>query len=59
MTHSPFDTNNYRARATNARKMPLYVGHSADGLRIILARIVGAAAFVIPLAVLVAVWLRP
>ena len=57
--NDPFDIHNARARATNARKTPLYVGQEADELRILLARLVGAAAFLVPVGVLLAVWFKP
>lgn len=34
-----FDVWNYRARATNARKMPLYVGQGADEARLWIGRL--------------------
>ena len=58
MNYDPYDVNNYRARATNVRKLPLYTGQSADQLRRTFARITGGLGFAVFVAVLVALWVR-
>ena len=53
-----YDIHSYRSRATNARKMPLYVGQSADQLRRTFARITGGLGFALFVILLAVLWFK-